>query len=135
MEGYEIDLVVEGASNFKQLCATCHGVDGKGIVSKLAPPLAGSPRVIGDKDILLNIVVHGLKGPVDNIKYPDIMQPQKEHSDQYIASVLSYIRNSFGNKAQVIDNEDVNNLRKTTEDRVTPWTLDELNDWKKTVKK
>jgi hypothetical protein len=63
------------------------------------------------------------------------MQPQKEHSDQYIASVLSYIRNSFGNKAQVIDNEDVNNLRKTTVDRVTPWTLDELNNWKKTVKK
>ncbi len=135
MDESDIDLVVEGASNFKQLCATCHGVDGKGIVSKLAPPLAGSPRVNGDKDVLLNIVLHGLKGPVDNIKYPDIMQPQKEHTDQYIASVLSYIRNSFGNKAEIINDEHVKKLRKATQDRLTPWTLDELTGWEKPNKK
>ena len=117
------------------MCATCHGVDGKGIVSKLAPPLAGSPRVNGDKDVLLNIVLHGLKGPVDNIKYPDIMQPQKEHTDQYIASVLSYIRNSFGNKAEIINDEHVKKLRKATQDRLTPWTLDELTGWEKPNKK
>ena len=129
------DLIVEGASNFKQLCATCHGLDGKGVPSKLAPPLAGSARVNGDKDILLNIVLHGLKGPVDNIKYPDIMQPQKEHTDQYIASVLSYIRNSFGNKAEIISSNHVKKLRKATADRQTNWTLEELKGWKKPEEK
>jgi hypothetical protein len=30
MDGEDRDLVFEGANNFKQLCATCHGADGKG---------------------------------------------------------------------------------------------------------
>ena len=131
MDDSDKDLVVEGASNFKQLCATCHGSDGKGILTKLAPPLAGSARVNGDMDILINIVLHGLKGPVDNVNYPDIMQPQKEHTDQYIASVLSYIRNSFGNKAETISSGDVKKLRKATADRNTNWSLEELKGWKR----
>ena len=131
MDGEDRDLVFEGANNFKQLCATCHGMDGKGVPSKLAPPLSGSLRVNGDKDILVNIVLHGLKGPVDNKKYPDVMPAQKEHTDEYIASVLSYIRNSFGNKARVIGTDDVKEIREASAGRQTAWTLAELNDWKK----
>ena len=136
MDGEDHDLVFQGASNFKQLCGTCHGMDGKGLASQLAPPLAGSARVNGDKDILLNIVLHGLKGPIDNKKYPDVMVAQKEHSDEYIASVLSYIRNSFGNKQHVVSVDDVKEMRAATTNRQTGWTLDELTEWKKTqVKK
>ena len=136
MDGEDRDLVFEGANNFKQLCATCHGLDGKGVPSKLAPPLSGSLRVNGDKEILVNLVLHGLKGPVDNKKYPDVMPAQKEHTDEYIASVLSYIRNSFGNKARVIGTDDVKEIRQASALRQTAWTLDELNEWKnKNVKK
>ena len=131
MDGEDRDLVYEGSVNFKQLCATCHGIDGRGIATRLAPPLAGSPRVNGDKDILLNIVLHGLKGPVDHQQYPDIMQPQQEHNDHYIASVVSYIRNSFGNRAHPVDPDEVRDLRKKTADRNSPWTLEELDAWKK----
>ncbi len=131
MDGEDHDLVFEGAGNFKQLCGTCHGMDGKGLASQLAPPLAGSARVNGDKDILLNIVLHGLKGPIDNKKYPDVMVAQKEHSDEYIASVLSYIRNSFGNKQHVVSVDDVKEMRAATTNRQTAWTLDELTEWKK----
>ena len=131
MDGEDRDLVFEGASNFKQLCGTCHGMDGKGLASQLGPPLAGSARVNGDKDILLNIVLHGLKGPIDNKKYPDVMVAQKEHSDEYIASVLSYIRNSFGNKQHVVSVDDVKEMRAATTNRQTAWTLDELTEWKK----
>ena len=131
MDGEDHDLVFQGASNFKQLCGTCHGMDGKGLASQLAPPLAGSARVNGDKDILLNIVLHGLKGPIDNKKYPDVMVAQKEHSDEYIASVLSYIRNSFGNKQHVVSVDDVKEMRAATTSRQTGWTLDELTEWKK----
>ncbi|MBZ5856601.1 DUF7133 domain-containing protein [Flavihumibacter profundi] len=135
MDGEDRDLVFHGASNFKQLCATCHGMDGKGVPSKLAPPLAGSARVNGDKDILINIVLHGLKGMVDNKKYPDVMPAQQEHTDEYIASVLSYVRNSFGNKARVVSVDDVKEIREKTKDRQAAWTLDELTDWKKNQKK
>ena len=131
MDGEDHDLVFEGAGNFKQLCGTCHGMDGKGLASQLAPPLAGSARINGDKDILLNIVLHGLKGPIDNKKYPDVMVAQKEHNDEYIASVLSYIRNSFGNKQHVVSVDDVKEMRAATTNRQTAWTLEELANWKK----
>ncbi len=131
MDGEDRDLVYEGAGNYNQLCATCHGTDGKGLPTQIAPQLSGSLRVNGDKGVLINIVLHGLKGPVDDKKYADIMVAQKEHSDQYIASVLSYIRNSFGNKQRVISVNDVKEMRVKTNDRQTAWTLEELNDWQK----
>ncbi|MBC7509787.1 MAG: c-type cytochrome, partial [Ferruginibacter sp.] len=131
MDGEDRDLVFQGAGNYKQLCATCHGMDGKGLTTQVAPPLAGSARVNGDKAILLNIVLHGLKGPVGNKKYGDLMVAQKEHTDEYIASVLSYIRNSFGNKQRVVSVDDVKDMRAATINRQTAWTLDELTEWKK----
>ena len=100
------------------------------MASQLAPPLAGSARVNGDKDILVNIVLHGLKGPVDNKKYPDVMPAQQEHTDEYIASVLSYVRNSFGNKQRVVSVDDVKEIRAANTYRKTAWTLAELNEWK-----
>jgi len=130
MDGEDRDLVYQGAGNYKQLCANCHGMDGRGLASQIAPPLSGSIRVNGDKDILLNIVLHGLKGPVDDKKYADIMVAQKEHTDEYIASVLSYIRNSFGNKQHVVSVDDVKEMRAQTIARQTAWTLPELTDWK-----
>ncbi len=129
------DLVFEGANNFRQLCATCHGIDGKGVPSKLAPPLAGSARFQGDKSVLINILLHGLKGPIDNMKYPDVMPAQNEHTDIYIASVLSYVGNSFGNKMPVIHSGEVKEIREKTVDRKTSWTLHELSDWEKEMKK
>ncbi|MEJ7586693.1 MAG: HEAT repeat domain-containing protein [Ferruginibacter sp.] len=135
MDGEDRDLVFNGAGNFNQLCATCHGINGQGLPTRVAPPLAGSARVNGDKDILVNILLHGLNGPVDNIKYPGGMVAQKEHTDEYIASVLSYIRNSFGNKQHVISVNDVKKIRAATTGRQTAWTLEDLNEWKEKRRK
>ena len=131
MDGEDRYLVYKGATNFKQLCATCHGPNGQGISSMIAPPLAGSARVNGDKDILVNILLYGLKGPIDNKKYPDHMLSQKAQTDEYIASVLSYIRNNFGNKSKVILVDEVKDIRAATSARQTPWTLEELYALKK----
>lgn len=131
MDGEDRDLVFEGANNFKQLCATCHGADGKGVPSKLAPPLSGSPRVNGDEEVLLNILLHGLKGPIDGKTYPDVMAPQNQQTDEYIASVLSYIRTNLGNRQDAITPRDVKKARAATKDRQTAWTLEELEEWKK----
>lgn len=112
-------LIAQGAITFKQFCSNCHGVDGKGIHTgnnpMVAPPLAGSPRVNGDKIMLIQIVLNGLKGPVDGKTYPGVMLPQKHQSDEWIASVLSYIRNSndLGNKASTVTKEEVEDIRKT----------------------
>jgi mono/diheme cytochrome c family protein len=126
MDGEDHDLVYHGASYFKQLCITCHGPEGKGIPSMIAPPLSGSARVNGDKTTLINILLHGLKGPIDGKKYPDQMLSQQAQTDEYIASVLSYVRNAFGNKSKVVFVDEVKDVRAATKDRTTPWTLEEL---------
>jgi mono/diheme cytochrome c family protein/glucose/arabinose dehydrogenase len=127
-------LVFTGASNFSQLCATCHGSDGRGVSSKLAPPLAGAELVKGDKDVLLKILLHGLKGPVNKIKYPDVMPAQNERNDEYIASVLSYIRIGLGNEMGhdgLVYPEDVADMRKQDSARKDSWTMEELSAYQK----
>jgi mono/diheme cytochrome c family protein len=113
----ERDLVTRGATIFHQLCATCHGPDGRGVLiggkAMPAPPLAGSPRVRGDKIMNVQILLDGLKGPIDGKNYPDMMPSQAKNDDQWIASVLSYIRNSgdLGNNASVVTPAEVKYVR------------------------
>jgi mono/diheme cytochrome c family protein len=87
--------------------------------------------VNGDEEVLLNILLHGLKGPIDGKTYPDVMAPQNQQTDEYIASVLSYIRTNLGNRQDAITPRDVKKARAATKDRQTAWTLEELEAWKK----
>ncbi len=114
-------LVSKGATHYKQLCSNCHGLDGKGVLigsnPMPAPPLIGSARVTGDKIALIQLMLMGLQGPVDGKEYPNNMPPMAGNSDEYLASVLSYIRNSsdFGNKASVITEAEVKEVRSFTQ--------------------
>ena len=100
LEANDRKMVLAGANTFKTLCATCHGPDGKGMAvggtSMVAPPLFASKRVVGDKDVLIKILLNGLSGPVDDKTYPDVMPSMSANDDEWIASVLSYIRYEFG---------------------------------------
>lgn len=114
------ELVTKGATIFKQLCASCHGPSGKGVTiggkDMPAPPLAGSPRVRGDKILNIQLLLNGLKGPVDGKTYPDVMPSMGGNDDKWIASVLSYIRNSseLGNNASIVTPEEVTKVRANT---------------------
>lgn len=116
----ERKLITDGAVIYKQLCATCHGADGKGVnipgKDMPAPPLAGSPRVTGDKIALTQLLLNGLTGPVDGKTYADKMPSMWAQSDEWIASALSYIRNSndLGNKASVVTTAEVKEIRENT---------------------
>ena len=131
MAGADQKLIKDGALIFKQLCATCHGADGKGINNggkdMPAPPLAGAKDVNGDPEKLVKILLHGLSGPVDGKSYADIMPPLGGNTDEYIASVISYIRNDMGNKASVVKPDQVKKIRQASAGRTTPWTMKELD--------
>lgn len=111
------ELVENGAKIYKQLCVNCHGEGGKGIKTNgkelPAPILTGSPRVKGDKTLAIELVMLGLKGPVDGKIYLNTMPALYDNDDKYIASVLSYIRNSaeIGNNASVITEKEVKEVR------------------------
>ncbi|WP_316818237.1 c-type cytochrome [Pedobacter nyackensis] len=124
-------LIKQGALIFNQLCATCHGADGKGVsiggANMVAPPLASSASIAGDPVKLIKTLLHGLSGPINGKTYPDVMPALGANDDEYIASVLSYIRNDIGNKASMIKPADVKKVRQETSGRETPWTKKELD--------
>ncbi|MEX2214778.1 MAG: discoidin domain-containing protein [Phycisphaeraceae bacterium] len=127
------EAVERGKTIYATLCITCHGPDGKGLSSpdkndlKLAPALAGSPRVLGHKERLARIVLNGLIGPVDGKTYAGgLMLPMKANDDRWIADVITYIRNDFGNSAGLVEEADVKRIRAASQDREGPWTLAEL---------
>lgn len=101
-----------GKSVYAQTCLTCHQADGGG-VPNLNPPLIKTTYVLGDKSQLARIVLNGLKVPVeiDGDTYSNAMPAQNHLNDQQIADVLTYVRNSFGNKASQVRVAEVKAVR------------------------
>ena len=87
--------------------------DGSG-VPRMNPPLVKTKYVLGDKTALINIVLNGLENvDIDGDTYTNKMPPLKTVlSDQQVADVLTYIRNSFGNKASAISATEVKAVRQ-----------------------
>lgn len=129
-------LMQRGTVFFNQLCVSCHGANGKGVINQNkempAPALAGAKNVNGDPEKLIKILLHGLTGPIDGKTYTDIMPPLGGNNDEYIASVLTYIRNGLaGNTASIVTPAEVKKVRDATAGRNTTWTWAELNAEKK----
>ena len=129
----EKKLMDRGKAIYQELCFACHGPDGKGMVvdgapkgTTLAPPLGGSKTVLGHRDGMINVVLHGLTGPVEGRTYEALMVPMASNDDEWIASVVSYIRNSFGNRAAFVTPPDVARVRAAAKGRTEPWTIEEL---------
>jgi mono/diheme cytochrome c family protein len=97
-----------GKTVYAKNCLFCHMVDGAGVPG-LNPPLGKTDWVIGDKKRLINVVLLGLNDPItiNGEEYANPMPPQPQLSDKDIADVLTYIRNSFGNKASVVTEAEV----------------------------
>ena len=104
-------LLVQGRSVYKQYCLTCHMADGLG-VDGMNPPLAKTGYVLGDKTRLTNVLLNGLQGvEIDGEQYHGVMPAQESLTDAQIAAVLTYVRNSFGNKASAVSAAEVKAVR------------------------
>jgi mono/diheme cytochrome c family protein len=124
-------LLTRGADVYNGLCISCHAPDGTGVPllelkTTMAPPLAGSPRVNSHRDYIINAVLYGLTGPVDGRPYSQVMIPMGTNDDEWVASVASYVRQSFGNVGGFVTAADVARVRAATRDRKTPWDVDTL---------
>ncbi|MBA4301934.1 MAG: dehydrogenase [Cyclobacterium sp.] len=123
----------DGRQKYLVSCAGCHGNNGKG-AARMGPPLAGSEWVVGDEVRLSLIMLHGLEGPIEvaGKKYdaPEILPVMPSHStmdDAVIASILTYIRNEWGNEAPPVTGRTVGSTRHLNQGRVYPWSAAELN--------
>ncbi len=100
-------------------CMTCHQADGRGLTASGFPPLAGSIWATGNEERLIKLTLKGLLGPIEvNGKKYEGQVPMTPFGgllkDDDVAAVLTYIRNSFGNKASVISSETVKKVRAAT---------------------
>lgn len=103
--------ITRGKQVYLEQCLACHQVDGLG-VQGMNPPLAKAKQVLGDKAALIRIVLNGMQGvQIDGEDYHGVMAPHPDLTDQQIADVLTYVRNSFGNKASAVTAAQVKTVR------------------------
>ena len=124
-------LVAQGARVFGQYCSSCHMGDGNGNAASGFPPLAGSDWVlVKDPSRIIRIVLNGLGGPitVKGKEYGQVqMLPWRDAlKDEEIAAVLTYVRNTWGNKAAPVDPALVKQVRDLTKDQGGAWTAADL---------
>jgi len=96
-----------GAGVYQTHCQNCHGANGEGL-SALIPPLTDSLFLKNNKTLLACYVKSGLKGTIriNGKDFEDVMPPN-DLSPMEIAQALTYVCNSFGNKLNVINQEQV----------------------------
>ncbi|MYM28665.1 c-type cytochrome [Duganella sp. CY15W] len=94
---------VDGKALFLKNCAACHQSSGKGIPGAF-PALAGSKFVQGKSTDVAAVLLKGRGGMPD---FSDSL------SDRDIATVLTFVRSNWGNKADGLTESDVGSLRTT----------------------
>jgi mono/diheme cytochrome c family protein len=106
--------MANGKKIYETRCLVCHQADGGGVPNMNAP-LDGSSNVVGN-DIarMVKIIRNGYNERValDGYYYSNAMTANPDLKDAAIADVLTYIRNSWSNKASVVTLAQVQKVKK-----------------------
>ncbi|MBA3699450.1 MAG: c-type cytochrome [Planctomycetes bacterium] len=117
-----------GKTRYQTLCVACHQLNGQGLAG-LAPPLAGSEWVEGSEGRLARIIIHGVRGEIVaagvtfNVEMPPLGGAL---DDEAIAEIMTYVRNEWGNRANVVETSAVKAIRTAEAKRGESWTVEEL---------
>ena len=133
LTGADRDLFIRGKEIYARdgYCATCHQPGGEGLSASGFPPLSNTSWVIGNEERLIKIALKGLLGPIEvsDKKYPGQvpMTPfEGLLKDDEVAAVLTYVRNSFGNKSSVITPEKVKAVREKIKSKTGFYSPDRI---------
>ena len=107
--------ITRGKIVYATNCLACHQADGSG-VPNMNPPIIKTSWVLGSKTVLIQQILKGSNGKVeiDGETFHNTMPAQAHLTDQQIADVLTYVRNSFGNKASIVTPAEVKVVRTKT---------------------
>ncbi len=126
------DVMTKGQQVYMMVCFACHQPTGQGLPG-MFPPLAGSDWAAAAKpDRLIRMVLHGITGPIKvngqpfNTPAPLMPAQGATLNNEQIAAVLTYVRNSFGNRAGVVTPDQVQVIREAEKSRTAMWTQEEL---------
>jgi nitrite reductase (NO-forming) len=94
--------IARGKEAYTANCQNCHMADGKGLPGAF-PPLAKSSYLSKSTGELISFVIKGQSGEitVNGSVYNAVMPAQDYLSDEQIADIYNYVRNSWGNKSTV----------------------------------
>lgn len=102
-----------GAAVYSRLCVACHETDGSG-APRIYPPLPANALLqSADPSSTLRVILEGAQ-TVTTPRAPNtgsMPSYNRDLSDQEIADVTNYIRNSWGNSAPVVSAEQVRKAR------------------------
>jgi nitrite reductase (NO-forming) len=105
--------IEKGKRVYMQNCAMCHQADGKGLAA-VFPPLAQADYLMADKTRSVGLVLRGLSGPitVNGQVYNGVMPPQSVLSNEQLADVLTFVRNTWGNEGEAVTADEVRSVRE-----------------------
>lgn len=133
LKGDDLEIYKKGKKIYETegYCITCHQESGTGLQQAGYPTLVNQQWVVGDEERLIKLVLHGLYGPMDVMgNHYEGQVPMMAFkgllNDDEIAAVLTYVRNSFGNKASVVDPAKVKEVRSATKERKDFYTPSDL---------
>lgn len=94
--------IERGKEAYTTYCQNCHMEDGKG-QEGVFPPLAKSDFLKKPAKDMIDNTLKGQSGEtiVNGQKYNAVMPAQDYLTDDQVADILNYVRNSWGNKSAV----------------------------------
>ncbi|MBC8009223.1 MAG: PQQ-dependent sugar dehydrogenase [Burkholderiales bacterium] len=94
-------------------CAPCHMADGTG-AGQMNPALAGAAVIQGDPQRLIRVILQGPAAvlPANRPKYSNAMPGYAHLRDSEVAHLVTYLRQTFGNKASAVTSTDIAAARK-----------------------
>ena len=103
-----------GENKYNVYCAGCHQKNGLGASDRF--PTLASDWVSGDKTKLIQAILKGLEGDIqiNNEVFNGTMPRHDFLKDDDIASILTYIRKSFGNNVNEVTADDVKKERSAS---------------------
>ncbi|WKX27625.1 c-type cytochrome [Tatumella ptyseos] len=105
--------MINGKAIYADRCSGCHVSQGEG-VAHLFPQLADTPLVNGDPTSLIHVVVAGSRagGTTAAPTRPAMPALGWNLTDQNVADVLTFVRNSWNNAAPAVTANQVKEVRK-----------------------
>ena len=105
------EQMLYGKRVYEANCQACHQGSGEGIPGAF-PPLAKSDFLNEDPIRAIDVVIHGLKGPIKvNGQSFDSIMPAMQLPDEEVANVLTYVLNSWENEGGTVSIEQVTERR------------------------
>lgn len=100
-----------GKTLFNTNCSACHMKEGQGMPG-VFPPLANSDYLMGRQDKGIGIPLKGLHENITvNGKVYNGVMPQIFLTDDEVANIMTYVRNSWGNNSDVVSAAEVAKTR------------------------